>query len=283
MRFIPVLVIALLSLAASAATPAGQTDFVFTDWNGPAIRVRMFLPDDYSADTPVVIVMHGASRDATRYFSDWSAAGAEHGLIVVVPEFNAVDFPGSAAYNLGNVFNTTSHAVNPRSKWSFSALEPLFDQVLRMTDGEQVGYTLYGHSAGSQFVHRYLYHVPEARALRAIAANAGWYTMPEFGIDYPYGLEHSGVTEQQLREALSQQMVILLGDRDIDTEADKLRKTPEAELQGKNRLSRGHTMYRVGKAKAIELDVQFNWRLQVVPGAGHVNQQMTGAAAALVK
>lgn len=42
-------------------------------------------------------------------------------------------------------------------------------------------------------------------------------------------------------------------------------------------------MYRVGRAKATELDVPFNWQLQVVPGAGHVNQQMTGAAAALVK
>jgi hypothetical protein len=282
LRSILLLVLSFLCLVANAAAPAGQSEFLFDGWEGPAIKVRLFLPDGYTGNSPVVFVLHGASRDATRYFEDWSAAGQAHGLIVVVPEFNAKDFPRSAAYNLGNVFEARSGTVNRRSTWSFSVLEPLFDHVLNLTGGEQDAYTLYGHSAGSQFVHRFLYYMPDARVKRAIAANAGWYTMPEFGIEYPYGLEGSTVGASQLRGTLGRELVILLGDADIDTEAEKLRKTPEAELQGENRLVRGHTMYRVGKAKALELGVPFNWRLQEVPGAGHVNQQMTEAAAALV-
>ena len=63
---------------------------------------------------------------------------------------------------------------------------------------------------------------------------------------------------------------------------DDLRKTPEAELQGKHRYDRGHTFYRVARAKAGELGVGFGWRLVEVPGAGHSNAEMTPAAALLV-
>ena len=50
-------------------------------------------------------------------------------------------------------------------------------------------------------------------------------------------------------------------------EDDSLRKTPEAELQGPHRLDRGHAFYRVAWAKAEDLGVDFNWRLQEVPVA----------------
>ena len=48
-------------------------------------------------------------------------------------------------------------------------------------------------------MHRYLYYVPEARVSRFIAANAGWYTMPDFSIGYPYGLKDAGIEEDALR------------------------------------------------------------------------------------
>ena len=226
--------------------------------------------------------MHGASRDAARYFDDWRRAADEHSLVIVVPKFSDNDFPESAGYNLGNRV-TANGVANARDHWSFAAIEPLFDDVVDRIGGAQAMYTLYGHSAGSQFVHRFLYYMPEARVELAIAANAGWYTMPEYGVEYPYGLENAGVGEDELKAALARPMVLLLGDADIDPQASKLRKTPEAELQGANRFMRGQTMFRVARAKALELNTDFNWSLQVVPGAGHVNAQMAPAAAALIK
>ena len=167
--------------------------------------------------------------------------------------------------------------------WTFAAIEPIFDAVVTRVGGRQPTYTLYGHSAGSQFVHRFLYYFPEARVSRAIVANAGWDTMPDFGVTWPYGLGGSGVSDDVLAGYLARDLVVLLGDADIDREDDNLRRTPEAELQGRHRYERGHTFYRVAKARAEELGAEFNWQLRDVPGATHSNAEMTPTAALLVE
>jgi pimeloyl-ACP methyl ester carboxylesterase len=171
----------------------GAHELAFSDWAGPQINVRVQVPQDFDAYTPIVLVMHGASRDMPRYFDDWSAQANTHGFIAVVPEFTTTDFKGSARYNLGHVFDRDTGERRDEITWTFSAIEPLFDQVVEWAGSKQQSYALFGHSAGSQFVHRFLYYKPDARVSKAILANAGWYTMPDFGVDYPYGLSNSGV------------------------------------------------------------------------------------------
>ena len=77
----------LIFLAPFAAASEQNEEWLFDNWQGPAIPVRMFVPQEASSSSPVVIVMHGASRDASRYFDDWKKLGEEHNLVVVVPEF----------------------------------------------------------------------------------------------------------------------------------------------------------------------------------------------------
>jgi hypothetical protein len=247
------------------------------------VPVRLFVPEAVDANTPIVVVMHGASREAERYYNDWRTQAGKLGFIVVVPYFSRDDFPRSAQYNLGHVFEAETGKLRPAESWTFAVIEPLFDEVVERLGGRQTHYTLFGHSAGSQFLHRFLYYVPDARAKRAIAANAGWYTMPDFGVRYPYGLAGSGVKEEVLAAYFARDLVVLLGGADTLREDEDLRKTPEAELQGAHRFDRGHTFYRVARAKAESLGVEFNWRLQEVPGAGHSNADMTPAAALLVE
>jgi len=278
------LLLALACTTACTGKPPAPGDFTFDfdDWSGPAVPVKMYVPETATADTPIVIVMHGASRDLERYYNDWRTEGEKHGFIVVVPWFSADAFPGSARYNLGWVFDPDTGKKRPRKRWTFAAIEPLFDDVVRRVDGKQASYTLFGHSAGSQFVHRFLYFVPDARVKRAIAANAGWYTMPDYGVEWPYGLRDSGTDPARLGDYLGRDLVVLLGDADMIREDDDLRKTPEAELQGPHRYARGHTFYRVAKARAAELGVDFGWQLQEVAGAVHSNALMTPDAARFV-
>ena len=279
------LALVFFSLPACALSPLppGDLVFEFEDWSGPAVPVQVFVPEGADRDTRIVIVMHGASRDLPLYFADWRAAAVEQGFIVAVPYFSKEDFRGSARYNLGHVFDPETREPRSPHTWTFAAIEPLFDALVERLGGRQTDYTLFGHSAGSQFVHRFLYYVTDARVSRAIVANAGWYTMPDFGVAYPYGLAGSGVPESVLAGYFGRDIVVLLGDADTVREDEDLRKTPEAELQGRHRFDRGHTFFRVARARAAELGVDFRWRLQVVPGATHSNAEMTPAAALLVE
>jgi poly(3-hydroxybutyrate) depolymerase len=276
-----VIALAVSSDCADASPVPGAHELAFSDWAGPQINVRVQVPQDFDAYTPIVLVMHGASRDMPRYFDDWSAQANTHGFIAVVPEFTTTDFKGSARYNLGHVFDRDTGERRDEITWTFSAIEPLFDQVVEWAGSKQQSYALFGHSAGSQFVHRFLYYKPDARVSKAILANAGWYTMPDFGVDYPYGLSNSGVGADVLAGYFGRDVTVLLGDADTDTSDEDLRRTPEAELQGPQRLARGQTFFRVARAKAEALGVDFNWQIRIVPGAEHSNAQMTPAAAEL--
>jgi hypothetical protein len=264
-----------------AAVP-GSHELTFTDWPGPDIGVHLFVPEELKADTPIVIVMHGWSREAKRYFNDWTALAKEQDFVVVVPHFPVKDFRASNDYNLGHVFEARGGDMRPREEWTFSVIELLFDDVVERLGGAQTEYTLYGHSAGSQFVHRYLYYVPDARVNRYIAANAGWYTMPDFDTGYPYGLEDAAIDEAGLRAAFAKDMVLLLGREDTDFNDPDLRNTPEAKRQGKNRLARGLTMYYVAKTNAEKISADLNWRVVVVEGADHNNAKMVPTAASLI-
>lgn len=275
------LLLPVLSLANPL--PVGASDFMFSGWAGKDFKVRVYVPENHTDLTPVVIVMHGASRDAERYFNDWAPLGEAHGYIIVVPEFSAADFSRSARYNLGFVFSARTDRLRPEEEWTFSAIEPLFDEIVDRLGGQQDGYSIYGHSAGSQFVHRYLFYKPDARVHRYIAANAGWYTLPLPDVDYPYGLQDSEVPGSRLADIFSKDLVLLLGREDTDPNANKLRQTPEAREQGPNRLARGITMFRVAAAKAEELGAEFNWQLMLVPGADHDNAKMAPAAATLIE
>jgi pimeloyl-ACP methyl ester carboxylesterase len=274
--------ITAILLFAVGAAMAGEHAYKFSDWSGPELDVRLYLPEQFAATTPIVIVMHGWSREAQRYFDDWKAVAAEKNFVIVVPHFPVSDFETANDYNQGHVFDKASGTLRPPQQWTFAAIEALFDNVVERIGSTQAEYILYGHSAGAQFVHRYLYYVPDARVQLFIAANAGWYTMPEFETGYPYGLRDSAIDEQALSAAFGKNLVLLLGKEDVDFSDPNLRNTAEAKRQGVNRFARGLTMYDVAKRSAAEIGTDFNWRLVLVEDANHSNAKMTPAAASLI-
>ena len=295
------------------AMQTGSGQFTFHDARGNSdrpITVRYHMPDGYTPETPIVFVMHGASRTGQRYFDDWEEHAAAHGFLLVVPEFDADNYPGSQWYNLGNVFPDTDAAPDPdadpdavdgaaatgvdaapatgpaprnlESAWSFTAIEHLFDAVRAATGSTRTTFRIFGHSAGSQFVHRLLMTRPETPVERAVAANAGWYTMPDESVAWPYGLGDSGFDVAGLAGFLQLPVTVLLGDADTVTTAGNLRRTPEAMLQGPHRFTRGHTFYAAARSAATALGVDFGWALDTVPGAGHSNALMAPRAAEIL-
>jgi len=244
-------------------------------------KVYLTRPAGLTADRPIVFAMHGVRRNAVEYRDQWHELAKEHNFLLVVPEFNNRHFPGSEAYDLGNVFDA-SGKPRPKAAWSFSAIEPIFDEVRRRFHMTTTGYALYGHSAGAQFVHRFLFHVPTARVTRVVAANADWYTMPVFNTDWPYGLRNSVVKSADLAAALQLPVTILLGEQDIDPQHESLNRSPEALLQGPHRFARGQTFFDSATDASARLGVPFGWQLLTVPDADHDNSLMAPAAVPLL-
>ena len=116
------IVLVLAGTSVWAESLMGDVTFDFADWSGPPIPVRLFVPDAVGAETPIVVVMHGASRDAERYYENWRSEAASHDFVVVVPYFSREHFPKSAHYNLGHVFEPGTGEQRPPAAWTFAGV-----------------------------------------------------------------------------------------------------------------------------------------------------------------
>lgn len=234
-------------------------------------------PKDNPSDLPILFVFHGTNRNGETYRDVWVQYSEQYQFLLITPEFDDDSFPGSASYNLGNIYDDVG-ALNPEEQWTFSMIEPIFDFVVAAVNSNQTSYDIYGHSAGSQFVHRFLTFKQNTRVNRAIAANAGWYTFTDFDIEYPYGLANSPAIQANVEELLQRPVVILLGEEDIQRSSN-LRQNEQADRQGYHRLERGTNYFKRASELALEYQVDFNWTKERVPGVGHSNSGMAPAAA----
>lgn len=263
---------------AATPIPPGKWSFMFNDARGQPerpIRVYTYRPNKCDTRCPIVFVMHGVKRNASTYRDHWELLADNHNLLIVAPEFSAKHWPRAAAYNLGDMA-----AQADREKWTYSAIEHLFDEV---RDGHN-GYAIFGHSAGGQFVQRMALFRPDHRASVMVAANPGWYAMPEWRKDkgsdpFPYSLVESPAGEAELRRALQRRFVLLLGEKDNDPDDDNLNQSEGAKKQGASRLERGENFFKAATAAAAELGVKFAWELNEVPDTAHDGAALSRAAA----
>lgn len=249
--------------------------------NGQPMRVFLHRPHGATVSSPVVMVMHGNGRNAEGYLREWVPLLDAANAVGVAPHFDRGLFARSLDYNQGGIF-TKAGKVKPRGTWSFDVIEQAFDAYRKRFSSSQSNYLLYGHSAGGQFVHRFLLTMPQARVAKAVTANAGSYTMPDPAVAYPYGL--SGLPTDVADEAhwLRLPLTIMLGDQDIDPEHPELDRSPGALAEGPHRLARGEAFVTAGERRARALQIALGWSKIIVPGVAHNNRQMAKAAASVL-
>jgi len=270
--------------SALFSTGFGQVSFVARDGN--LLTARIYRSTGFDpAHSAVWFVMHGAGRDVDRYIRAAAPVAERYGALAIAIHFTKQAYPTGADYTLG---------MGGPGGWRapenmlYAEIEHAFDLVLGSLGGQQTGYYLFGHSAGAQFVHRLLTFLPKPRALGAVAANAGWYTLPTTDDlrvhTMPYGLINGPVDAKALVAFFNTPFVVLLGSNDTTAAADDdlVRGTPEATAQGANRLERGRHYFAVAKAQATKLHATFAWRLEVAPGVGHDAAQVMASAGFLM-
>ena len=251
------------------------------------VRVYYFIPDGDVTQMPVLFVLHGASRNGADYRDAWTATAKAYKAIIVAPEFSDNFYPGGSSYNLGNVFingnRPSASTLNPRDQWTFSILEPLFDEIKLRTGNRADTYDIYGHSAGAQFAHRFVMFEPEARAARVIAASSGWYTVPDREVHFPYGIAESPVSLISPHDYFSRALILQIGENDNNPDSAGLRHNTELDAQqGTNRYERALYFFRISDRIATGLGSPFAWKLDIVPGAGHDFRQAIPSAARIL-
>ncbi len=253
----------------------------FRTRDGKRLSVYIYRATGFDQkEGPIWFVMHGAKRNARRYLNAAAPVAERYRALAVVIEFSRREYPHGNDYTLA----VTSDGLVDESAWQegrwrkpkeylYTEIERLFDAVRCSLGGRQPGYYLFGHSAGAQFTHRLLTFMPGTRVLGAVAANAGWYTLPvrnkgaRFAI--PYGL--FGGPPLDLESLLAAPLTLLLGTRDTATSSSDplLRGTPEAMAQGATRLQRGTNYFETGGRVSATIGAPFGWRLVLAPGARH--------------
>lgn len=255
----------------------GEMDYTCTTADGEkTIHLYYYIPEGDIASMPVQIVMHGMGRNGDGYFNVWVQEADKYGFILLTPTFSDEQF-AEESYQQGNILGPDGK-FNRREDMTYSIVDGIFEYFLDHSESKARKFNIYGHSAGAQFVHRYLMF-DNPKVGEAVAANSGWYTFPADTASFPYGI---GNAEKEIglkvADYYAKNLTILLGDADT-LRTSSLRQTPEADAQGLNRLARGESFYEFCKKDAEARGVPFNWKKAYVNGSNHSNGKMAPKAA----
>jgi hypothetical protein len=260
-----------LTGAAASAEPIG-TGRQMVDLNRTRLEVFSYRPQ--CAEASLLLVFHGAQRDAEDY-ADYARPLADRlCTLVLAPRFDRKRFP-SWRYQRGGIVDDDGVVQRPRDFTGRLVLD-LVDWA-RQQEGRALAYSLIAHSAGGQFLDRLVAFVPN-EAKRVVIANPGTYVLPSLTVDAPYGLGkvYSGAAgEEALRRYLQQPLTIYLGE--ADDRDDEQNNTAQARAQGASRHERGLNAFKAGQAAAQARGAAFNWRLVELPGVGHDAAKMFAA------
>ena len=261
----------------------------FSLWSKPDIEIFYSLPMEVNEDTKVLFVIHGASRGAKSNFTKWYEYTKNKNIILIAPKFGKAAFPSYNALVVDKKlailkdckYKFSDYCLGPQNNPSNSlsdSISLIFDYFRFRFDIQENSYRIYGHSGGSQFVHRYLLFGQVSRAEKAVMANAGWYTFLK-DINYPYGVKDMPISEDRLKWFLSLKGAVMLGNEDTDPNDGSLRNDKGTKEQGDNRFQRGIRYFERNVLIADSLDMPFRWRLQVIKNTAHDNSKMIQAAA----
>jgi pimeloyl-ACP methyl ester carboxylesterase len=257
--------------------------------DGKQIVIHYYQPSNLNPDSPVIIVLPGAGRNGDDYRDAWIEKAEIYDIMVVSPEYSEEYYPEFWNYNLAGMIKDveinkertamTGFILNENpDEWIYKDFDRIFEVTRKQLNLNTDSYDLFGHSAGGQILHRLAIFNSDNKANRIISSNSGWYTLPTENEDFPIGLKDSYTSEKEID--FSKKLVLFLGEKDdADETRGDLRRSPEIDKQGLHRLERAIYFYNESRKIASDLNVEFNWKLKIIPDVGHDYRAMSNAAA----
>ncbi|WP_418982988.1 PHB depolymerase family esterase [Alistipes sp.] len=266
----------------------GEGSFVFTGYaplKEKPVSLFYYIPTRGEVERmPVLFSMHGAERDATIQRDAWKYLAEAYGFVVLAPQYDKALYSEND-YQFGGVFSAAgSGELNDPSRWTYRTVEALFDYFKNETGNTSATYSMFGHSAGGQFVHRFLLAMPGARVGRAVAANPGAWTFPYAdgiaGADgkrygWPCSVAATPFADaEHLSAFFTRELYVQLGTADTDENDASLPRDIPSQAQGPHRYARGRNFFAACRSAAKEAGLPLHFRLAEVEGVGHSTLRM---------
>ena len=244
--------------AERAEADGGIVDWRFLGRSSEAYYLCLPLVRDALA--PLLVCVHGISRNAEEHIRHFAPLAQRCGIAVAAPLFQECEFPDYQ--RLGR---------SGRGRRADRALNEMLAELRANAGVDAERIYLFGHSGGGQFVHRYMMANPE-RVARFVVSAAGWYTYPDSGRAFPLGIAPDPLLPDVTFDPDAFLRVcgtILVGEGDIGR-SRSLRTGPVVDAdQGRNRIERARRWVEAMNDEAIRRGLPPPLDLIVLPAAGH--------------
>jgi poly(3-hydroxybutyrate) depolymerase len=225
----------------------------------PSQEYFVHAPSSCRDGAPIVVAIHGQSRNADQQARLLAAHSEARGAILVAPLFSAEQHPDYQ--RLGRI---------GRGKRADIALNLIVAEVAAITGASAERFCIFGFSGGAQFAHRYTMANPH-RVAGAVIASAGWYTFPDQAKRYPYGLRmnrrHPGI-RFDAEEFLQIPMTVIVG-KDDDSQVGLRRTSRIDREQGTTRVERARRWVAAMQAAAAAHKLESKVSYEEVENCDH--------------
>lgn len=245
-----------------AAIGPGLHLFKGSSWS---LSYYLYLPRQSVQRDRVLVSVHGVSRNALEHVELLRGFADRNGFALVAPLFTAGTFRDYQ--RLGR------RGRGPRADL---ALIRVLNEIAMETGLDTGKVDMFGFSGGAQFVHRFAYaHSQRVRSL--ILGSAGWYTMPDRSLPYPYGTADArGLDAVRFNLAAAARLptlVVVGGEDDKEDDEELNCSRPVLQSQGRHRLERARTWTAAMNVLARQQGLPDPAELVVLPGVGHSFRQ----------
>jgi pimeloyl-ACP methyl ester carboxylesterase len=223
------------------------------------LRATVITPPEILDPHPLLAI-HGIARDSSQLVEAFSREAGLQGRIVVVPCFEAGDWP---------VFQRITDRIRPDRgllalMQTLRELSPVFDRA----------FDLFGYSGGAQLAHRFAMLYPDLVRTLHLGA-AGWYTLPDPCAAYPLGVGDDGFSDwgRRMRSGLPtflrRQVTVYVGALDNQQDTN-LRREPELDrIEGIDRVERARRYVDCLLAQQSALGLLPSADTVLLPDCGH--------------
>ena len=243
----------------------------------------VYAPLSMSQNPDLLVLIHGTPagtwsvEETAKYYIDhWINFAEQEGIVLIAPSFNQEDFSsrkGELEDKMTGYRGLFGREIGA-DEW-----------VLRIVDAYQQAFGetnekfwLYGHSAGGQFVGRFLVTHPE-RVEKAVITAAVTYPQPNPEVAWPYGMgglhtqiewDESTIRQedvvpdpQKWLEATQIPLTVLVGLNDV---TEQLQRPGQ---KGANRVVIARNWVEDMKSFAQENGLECNYEYHFIAGKGH--------------